>query len=312
MSTSPPQAKASPLLAALAERRLLADGAMGTQLQRAGLPPGGCGESWNLDQPERVLEIQRAYVEAGSDCLITNTFGANRIMLERHGEGRVTEVNSAGVQIARRAFGSRDGFVLGGIGPFGGLLEPYGEMPADRVEEAFSEQAGALVEAGADAVIIETQTAFEELELALAAAQQAGAPCLIASMAFDLMHDGREVRTMMGIAPEAAAEFMARRGVDIAALNCGTGVDMLKAADTVRRYLSACELPVMAQPNAGQPVLENMEVVYKQPPDEMAAGLPELLAAGASIVGGCCGSTPEHIRQLRVALDDAPPLQGAP
>jgi 5-methyltetrahydrofolate--homocysteine methyltransferase len=292
-----------PLLAALEERLLLSDGAMGTQLQLAGLPPGGCGESWNLDQPERVLAIQRAYVDAGADCLTTNTFGASRIMLERHGEPRVPEVNAAAVEIARRAFGDRDGFVLGDIGPFGGLLEPYGEMPADRVAAAFAEQARALVEAGADAIIVETQTAFEELKLAIQAAREAGAACVIGSMAFDVMHDGREVRTMMGIAPEAAAEFMAEHGVDIAALNCGTGVDMLKAADTVRRYRSACNLPVMAQPNAGQPVLENMQVVYKQTPEEMAADLPELLAAGARIVGGCCGSTPEHLRQLRRTLD---------
>jgi 5-methyltetrahydrofolate--homocysteine methyltransferase len=282
---------------------LLADGAMGTQLQLAGLPPGGCGESWNLDEPERVLAIQRAYVEAGSDCLITNTFGASPIMLERHDESRVAEINRAGVEIARAAFGQRPGFVLGDIGPFGGLLEPYGDMPSARVAESFAEQARALVEAGVDAVIVETQTAFEELELAIEAARGAGAPCIIASMAFDLMHDGREVRTMMGISPEAAAGFMAEREVDVAALNCGTGVDMLKAADTVRRYRSVADLPVMAQPNAGQPVLENMQVVYKQPPEEMASGVAELVAAGAAIVGGCCGSTPEHIRQLRLALD---------
>ncbi len=291
------------LLAALARKPLLADGAMGTQLQQAGLEPGGCGEAWNLDHPERVLAIQRAYVEAGSDCLITNTFGASRIMLERHGEERVVEINRAGVELARSAFGDRPGFVLGDIGPFGGLLEPYGEMPADRVAESFAQQSRALISAGVDAILIETQTAFEELELAIAAARQAGAPCVIASMAFDLMHDGREVRTMMGITPEAAAGFMRDRGVDVAALNCGTGVDMSKAADTVRRYRSVQPLPVMAQPNAGQPVLENMRVVYRQTPEEMAAGLPELLAAGAAIVGGCCGSTPDHIRALRRTLD---------
>ncbi len=294
------------LLAALVERPLLGDGAMGTQLQRAGLEPGGCGEAWNLDHPDRILAIQRAYVEAGSDCLITNTFGASPIMLERHGEGRVAEINRAGVELARRAFDGRPGFVLGDIGPFGGLLEPYGEMPAERVAESFAEQARALVAAGADAIIIETQTAFEELELAIAAARAAGADCVIASMAFDRMRDGEEVRTMMGIAPETAAEFMLAQGVDVAALNCGTGVDMRQAADTVRRYRSVLSLPVMAQPNAGQPVLENLQVVYKQPPEEMAAGLPELLAAGADIVGGCCGSTPEHIRAFRAILDARP------
>src|SRR5215471_16282838 len=133
------------LLEAITRRILLGDGAMGTQLQQAGLPPGGCGEAWNLDEPERVLRIQRAYVDAGSDCLITNTFGASRIMLDRHDEGhRTREINRAGAELARRAFGDREGFVLGDIGPFGGLMEPYGEIAMDLVEQAFAEQAEAL------------------------------------------------------------------------------------------------------------------------------------------------------------------------
>lgn len=292
------------LLETLAERPLIGDGAMGTQLQQAGLEPGGCGEAWNLDHPERVRAIQRAYVEAGSDCLITNTFGGSRIMLERHGEGgRVAEINRAGARLAREALDERPGFVLGGLGPFGGILEPYGDMPAGRVAEAFAEQAEALVAGGVDALIVETQTALEELELAVDAAKAAGAPCLIASMAFDLNRDGDEVRTMMGVSPEAAAEFMVERGVDVIGLNCGTGVDMGKAAETVTRYRSVCDLPIMAQPNAGQPELEDLRVVYRQPPEEMAAGFAPLLAAGARIIGGCCGSTPEHIRLFRAALD---------
>jgi 5-methyltetrahydrofolate--homocysteine methyltransferase len=227
-------------------------------------------------------------------------------MLERHGEGeRATAINRAGGELARQALGDRDGFVLGDIGPFGGLLEPYGDIAAERVAEAFGEQAGALVAGGVDAIIVETQTALEELELALAAARAAGAPCIIASMAFDRMREGDEVRTMMGVSPEQAAHFMRDHGADIVALNCGTGIDMAKAADIVRRYRGACELPIMVQPNAGQPELENLQVVYRQPPDAMAAGLPAVLAAGARLVGGCCGSTPEHIRHLRRALDGA-------
>ena len=211
------------LLEALAERPLIGDGAMGTQLQQAGLEPGGCGEAWNLDHPERILAIQRAYVDAGSECLTTNSFGGCRIMLERHGEeDRVLEINRAAAELARQAFDGQAGFVLGGIGPFGGILEPYGDMPAARVAEAFAEQAEGLVAGGVDAIIIETQTALEELELALRAAHAAGAPCLIASMSFDLNRDGVEVRTMMGVSPEAAAPFMAEAGADIIALNCGT------------------------------------------------------------------------------------------
>lgn len=279
---------------------------MGTQLQQAGLPSGGCGEAWNLDQPERVLAIQRAYVQAGSDCLITNTFGASRIMLERYGEGeRVFAINRAGAELARQAFADRPGFVLGDIGPFGGLMEPYGEIACQRVEQAFREQARALVAGGADAIIVETQTALEELAIAIEAAREAGAPVVIGSLAFDKMLDEDQVRTMMGVSPESAAEHMADWGVDILGLNCGTGVDMTMAADIVRRYRSVSGLPMMAQPNAGQPVLENLKVVYKETPEQMAAGLPALLAAGARIVGGCCGSTPDHLRRLRELLDAA-------
>jgi len=291
------------LLEALKTRVLLGDGAMGTQLQDAGLESGHCGEAWNLDHPDRVLGIQRRYAEAGSDVILTNTFGACRIMLDRHGEGaRTADINRASVVIAREALGGR-GYVLGDIGPFGGLMEPYGEIPRVAVERAFREQARALVEGGADGIIIETQTAFEEVEIAIAAAREAGAPVVIASFAFDRMLDEDDVRTMMGIGPEQAAEFMARHGCDIAGLNCGTGVDMRFAADITRRYRATCGLPVMAQPNAGAPVLEDMKVLYKQTPGEMGEGLLELLAAGPRIVGGCCGSTPAHIRRFREILD---------
>jgi 5-methyltetrahydrofolate--homocysteine methyltransferase len=292
------------LLDALKHRVLLGDGAMGTQLQLAGLPPGGCGEAWNLDAPEKVLAIQEAYVEAGSDCLITNSFGGSRIMLERHDEGpRVREINRAAAAIARRAFGGKEGWVLGDIGPFGGLMEPYGEIPRAHVEKAFAEQAEALVSGQVDAIIIETQTALEEIGIAIAASKAAGAPAVIGSMAFDRMQEGNEVRTMMGTSPEQAAEFMAEAGCDIVALNCGTGIDMRLAVDIAKRYRSVCGLPIMAQPNAGLPVLENMKVVYKETPEEMAEGLEELLEAGVRIVGGCCGSTPAHIRKFREVLD---------
>jgi 5-methyltetrahydrofolate--homocysteine methyltransferase len=295
------------LLEALKHRVLLGDGAMGTQLQQAGLPPGGCGEALNLDAPETILAIQRAYVDAGSDCLITNSFGASRIMLERHDEeSRVREINRAAVEIARRAFslgGAREGYVLGDIGPFGGLMEPYGEIPAALVAKAFAEQAEALVSGGVDAIVIETQTALEELGIAIAAAKAAGAPAVVGSMAFDKMQEGDEVRTMMGTSPEQAAEFMAEAGCDILALNCGTGIDLRLAVDIAKRYRSVSSLPIMAQPNAGLPVLENMKVLYKETPEEMAQGLETLLDAGVAIVGGCCGSTPAHIRKFREVLD---------
>lgn len=294
------------LLDALRDRVLLSDGAMGTQLQQAGLEPGACGEAWNLDAPEKVLAIHRAYVDAGSDCIITNTFGGSRIMLERHDEGdRVAAINRAAAEIAREAFGGKGGFVLGDIGPFGGLLEPYGDVSEARVEEAFGEQAEALVSGGVDAIIIETQTALEELAIGIRAAKAAGSPFVIGSMAFDKMLESDDVRTMMGTSPEQAAECMADEGVDIVALNCGTGVDMKIAAETVKRYRETCELPIMAQPNAGLPVVEDMKVVYKEMPDEMAKGVPDLVEAGARVVGGCCGSTPDHIRKFKEVLEHA-------
>lgn len=293
-----------PLLDVLRERPLLGDGAMGTQLMLAGLEQGGCGEAWNLHHPEKVRDIQRRYVDAGADCLITNSFGGSRIMLGRHGlAGEVAAVNRASVAIARDAFAGRDGYVLGDIGPFGGLLEPYGDFAEQDVLEAFREQARALVDAGADAIIIETQTALEELGLALRAAREAGAPCIIGSMAYDVTLDGSTFRTMMGVDPERAAGFMEANGVDIVALNCGTGMDMARAGQAVVRYRQTTRRPIMVQPNAGQPRLVNMKVTYDETPDQMVAGVVPLLDAGASIIGACCGSTPDHIRAFRRAID---------
>ena len=293
-----------PLLQALRERPLLGDGAMGTQLMFAGLEQGNCGEEWNLAHPERVLAIQRRYADAGSDCILTNTFGGSRIMLNRHGNAdRVAAINQAGVEIAHRAFGGRGGYVIGDIGPFGGLMEPYGEFTEAQVLDAFREQAKALVDAGADAIIIETQTSLEELRLGLLAAREAGASCVIGSMAYDVTLDGSTFRTMMGVDPERAAEFMEARGADIVALNCGTGMDMDRARQAVLRYLETTDLPIMAQPNAGQPKLVNMKVVYDETPAQMVTGVIPLLQAGANIIGGCCGSTPDHIRAFRAAID---------
>jgi 5-methyltetrahydrofolate--homocysteine methyltransferase len=292
------------LLDAITERTLLGDGAMGTQLMLAGLEQGNSGEAWNLTHPDRVLAIQRRYVEAGSECLLTNTFGGSRIMLNRHGiADDVTPVNAAAVAIAREAFGGREGYVIGDIGPFGGLMEPYGEFTEEQVLAAFREQAKALVDAGADAIIVETQTSLEELRLGLLAAREAGAPCVIGSMAYDVTLDGSTFRTMMGVDPERAAAFMQEQGADIVALNCGTGMDMERARQAVLRYHGVTDLPIMAQPNAGQPKLVDMKVVYDETPAQMVAGVVPLLQAGAAILGGCCGSTPDHIRAFREAMD---------
>jgi len=288
----------------LRERHLVCDGAMGTQLMLAGLESGDCGELWNLTHPDRVLAIQQRYVAAGADCLITNTFGANCIGLARHVEARdVGAINAAGVRLAREAFGGRNGFVLGDIGPLGAILEPYGDLSKDDAQGALAEQAAALVEAGADALIIETQTSLDELGLAIDAAKAAGAPCIIGSLAYDLSADRSFYVTSMGVSPEKAAGFMEGRGVHIVALNCGTGMDMSGAAKVAGIYRRSCKLPIMVQPNAGRPELENGRAVYKQSPADMGAGVREALAAGASIVGSCCGSTPEHTRAIRQAVE---------
>jgi 5-methyltetrahydrofolate--homocysteine methyltransferase len=290
---------------AIVSRPHLCDGAMGTQLMLAGLEQGNCGEEWNVSHPERVLAIQRRYTQAGAECIITNTFGGSRIMLNRHSNGdRAVELNKAGVAIARQSFEGREGYVLGDIGPFGGLMEPFGEFTAAQVQGAFEEQAGALVDAGADAIIIETQTGLEELAIGINAAKTAGAPCIIGSMAYDVTLDGSTFRTMMGIAPERAAEFMEENGANIVALNCGTGMDMEHALAAVGRYQSASSLPVMVQPNAGKPKLINMKVIYDETPEQMVKGLLPLLEAGANIVGSCCGSTPEHTRAFRRVMDE--------
>lgn len=277
---------------------------MGTQLMLAGLEQGNCGEHWNLTHPERVLEIQRRYANAGADCIISNTFGGSRTMLKRHGHLEdLREINQAGVRIAREAFGGREGFVLGDLGPLGAILEPYGDMPHAEAFEAYQEQAAALVEAGADAIIIETQTSLEEMGVAIDAAKSAGAPCIIASFAYDLSQDQTFYVTMMGVKPDAAAQFAEERGANIIALNCGTGMDMPGAATVAQIYRDSCGLPVMVQPNAGLPVLENLKAVYKQSAADLALGVPGALESGAHIIGSCCGSTPEHTRAIREIVE---------
>jgi 5-methyltetrahydrofolate--homocysteine methyltransferase len=291
------------LHAAALERRLVCDGAMGTQLMLAGLESGGCGELWNLTNRDRILEIQRRYVQAGADCLITNTFGASRTMLQRHGHAdEVDAINQAGVRIVREAFGDKDGYVLGDIGPLGAILEPYGDLPQETARAEYEEQARALVEAGADAIIIETQTSLEELGIAVEAARAAGASCVIASLSYDLSADKTFYVTMMGVLPEEAARQLEEKGAHIVALNCGTGMEMTGAAKVVELYRKSCSLPTMVQPNAGLPVLERGKAVYKQLPGDMALGVPQVLKAGANIVGSCCGSTPDHTRAISLMV----------
>lgn len=289
---------------ALRERVLLGDGAMGTQLQALGLPPGESGAAWNLLQPEKVLQVQRAYVKAGSDLLLTNTFTAGRLALVSVGmEERVREINMAAAAIARKAWGDQSGFVLGDLGPFGGMMEPYGTATRDEVVASYQEQARILLEAGVDALVIETQTSLEEMGAALDAVARAGAPCVIASMAYDLVREGSDFRTMMGVSPEEAVRLVENKGASVIGTNCGTDIDIWKTAEIVQRYRKATSLPIMAQPNAGQPEMEGDRIVYRESPEQMADGVSHLIESGASIIGSCCGTTPEHINLFRKEID---------
>lgn len=281
---------------------IIGDGAMGTELQRAGLEPGGCGDEWNLLHPERVLAIQRRYIEAGSQVLITNTFGANRFVLGRYElADRVREIARAGARIARQAIGD-SGWVVGDVGPCGGFLEPLGEITPDELAASLRETVGGLLEGGVDAIILETITALDELDAGIRVARELGAPCIIASLAFDKVRDG--YRTMMGATPEQAAQIAVSAGADVLGANCGTGLQPEEFANIAGHYRTVCDLPIMLQPNAGQPRLEGTVIVYPGTPEEFAASLLKL-APVAAIVGGCCGSTPDHIRAFAHRLHAA-------
>ena len=285
------------LLADAHRRVIVGDGAMGTQLQLAGLEPGAPGELWNVDHPDTVAAIQRRYVEAGAGIILTNTFGGSRLALERHGLGeRAVELNREGAAVARRAAGDR-AWVLGDVGPFGGFVAPLGEHEPADVYAAFLEQARALLDGGADGILVETMSAIDEMTLAVRAAREAGAWLIGASMTFDPTHAGP--RTMMGTSPADAAAAMLAAGGGILGVNCGT-LAFDGYVDVVRAYRAVDpDAVIMVQPNAGQPVLDDDgRTVYRQSPDALAAGLPELAAAGASIVGGCCGTAVPHIRAL--------------
>lgn len=288
------------LIDAARRRVVVTDGAIGTEIQRRGLEPGGCGECWNVDRPDAVRAIHQAYADAGAEALLTNTFGGTRIALARHGAGeRAPELNRAAARLAREVAGS-DRWVLGDIGPIGGFLEPLGEHEPEDVEAAFREQAEALLEGGADGLLIETMTALDELVLAIRAGRAAGAPFVIGSLAFDATKVGP--RTMMGVSPEAAAAAL-DAGADALGANCGSSLDMAGYADIIARYRAAApDAVLLCRPNAGTPRREGSAVVYDLGPEALAGDAHRLVDAGAGIVGGCCGTTPDHIAALKAAL----------
>ena len=266
---------------------LITDGAWGTQLQARGLEPGTAPDTWNLTHAELVEAVARAYVEAGSQVILTNTFRANAVAMARDLEA----INRAGVEISRRAAAGR-ALVFASIGPTGKMLMA-GEITPHEASAAFSGQAAALASAGADALLIETMSDIEEARLAVAAVRSTGLP-VIASFAFD--SGKNKDRTMMGATPEAVAAAMAEAGADAVGANCGVGVEY--AAPICRRLHRACDLPIWIKPNAGLPTIEGAAIRYGTSAEFFASHFAALRDAGASFVGGCCGSTPEFIRAL--------------
>jgi len=275
---------------------VVTDGAWGTQMQQRGLPQGACPDAWNLAEPDRVEAVARSYVEAGSQVILTNTFGANRFILARHKlEDNVAQINRTGVEISKRAAGD-DALVFASIGPSGVMLM-MGETTEDELRAAFAVQAAAMAEGGADAIVIETMTDPAEARLAVAAARDTGLP-IVACMTFD--SGPEQDRTMMGTMPEQAAEQLTAAGADVIGSNCGQGIAGF--IGICRRLHAATDRPIWIKANAGLPELVDGRTIYRQTPAEFAEYVPQLVEAGASFIGGCCGTTPETIRAVREKL----------
>lgn len=276
-------------------RVLVSDGAIGTFLHQKGLKPGECPELWNLDRRKDVLDIAQSYVEAGSDIILTNSFGASPLKLESYGLADQTyELNRLASEIAKSAAGSRS-LVLGSIGPTGKMIM-MGEVPPQEVYKGFLEQARGLFDGGADGIVIETMTDPEEARIAIEAAKEVSGLDVACTFTFTKNQDG-VYRTMMGTDLESYLEMAKSAGADIIGANCGNGTaGMIEIVREIRAIDP--DMPVLVHANAGLPQYVDGETLFPESPDEMASQIGELVSAGANIVGGCCGTTPEHIRQI--------------
>lgn len=279
---------------------VLADGAMGTMLFEAGLGLGAPPETWNVERPDEVRRVHRAYLAAGARLILTNTFGGSRFRLALHGaEGRVAEVNRAAARLARAEV-DRAGdhaLVAGDVGPSGGILAPLGELEAAEVVAGFAEQAAALVAGGVDLVWIETMSALEEVQAAIEGVRRAapGIP-IVATMSFDT-----HGHTMMGVSPEQAVTTLTDWGAAAVGANCGLGPDeMIAVVEKMRRAAPGAVL--VAKPNVGLPELVDDRAVYAGDPATLAAYARRVRTAGARIIGACCGSTPAHLAAMANAL----------
>jgi len=276
-------------------RILVSDGAWGTFLQKKGLKPGECPESWNLTKPDDVLDIAKSYIVAGADMIETNSFGGNYYKLKNYGlENRVFEINKAAAAISRQAAGSGK-FVLGSIGPTGKLLM-MGEVTHEDMYNAFCEQSKALEAGGADAIVIETMTDLEEALIAVKASKENTSCDVICTMTFDKILSG-EFRTMMGISPADMIETLSNSGASIIGANCGNGIaDMIGIVKEIRQ--ANAEIPILIHANAGMPHYCDGVTTFPESPTDMAGRVKEIIDAGANIIGGCCGTTPDHICEV--------------
>ncbi len=283
-------------------RPIVADGAMGTMLMGLGLPHGQAPELWNVDQPDHVRSIYRSYIEAGSQIILTNSFGGSRYRLDMHGlSGRTVELNRAAAALARQEADAvpQPVVVAGSIGPTGQMLEPYGLLSLADGAAAFEEQARALIDGGVDVLWIETMSDLAEVRAAVDGCENAapGFP-RVTTMTFDT-----KGRTMMGVTPEQAVRELAGMGVLAVGSNCGNGPDELEVVIEKMRALNP-DIVLVAKANAGLPHMEGGVAVYDATPAVMAEFAVRLRQAGAGIIGACCGSTPAHIRAIADALRD--------
>jgi 5-methyltetrahydrofolate--homocysteine methyltransferase len=279
------------------KRVLLADGAWGTEFLKRGLQHGDAPDGWNLTNRAAVSEIAREYKKAGSDVILTNTFGGSRFQLERHGlAGKVREINRVGAAITREACGGK-AVTAGDMGPSGKLFI-MDEVSEDELYSAFSEQAEALKEGGAEWIVIETMTDKGEMEIAVRAAAATGLP-VVSSMTYEKNPSG--YRTVMGHSPEECVRAASEAGAALIGANCGSGVDTY--VELAGHLAGLTDLPIWIKGNAGLPELVDGKTVYRMDPKVYASFVPPILAAGVAVLGGCCGTSPEFIRKIKPVID---------
>ena len=280
-------------------RILIADGATGTELARMGESTASVLEAWNVEHPERVKAVAEIYADTGADIILTNTLGGSRLKLARAGlDDRVEAINRVGAELACGAAGGRS-LVFASVGPTGEFMAPLGVVSEREMVECFSEQISALVAGGVDGILIETMSDLGEAKAALAAARvHTGIPVVV-SLTFEQGPAG--YATMMGVRPAAAACDLLEAGADVVGANCGAGIEQI--IEVVELIKPESDGPVWAKPNAGLPQLVDGRTVFSQSPGEMVEHFPALVAAGARLIGGCCGTTPGHIRALVEARD---------